>query len=171
VKIAVIGYSGSGKSTLSAKLAEEQGVQLLHLDTVYWLPGWEHRTREEMRLLVGEYLDAHGHWVIDGNYSKILFDRRMSEADHIILLQFSRLACLLRAWKRYRTYRGKSRSSMTEGCPEKLDGEFVRWVLWNGRKKEYRDLFRSVQTDYPQKVSVIRNQRQLDRFEAGWKYA
>ena len=168
MKIAVIGYSGSGKSTLAAKLAEEQGTQPLHLDTVFWLPGWERRTREEMRILVGEYLDARENWVIDGNYGKILFERRRSEADHIIFLRFSRIACLFRAWKRYRIYRGKSRSSMTEGCPEKMDGEFIRWILWKGRVKEHRDLFHHVLTGYPQKVTVIRNQRQLDRFEKGW---
>lgn len=165
MKIAVIGYSGSGKSTLAAKLAEQQGLRALHLDTVFWLPGWEKRSREEMRILVGEYLDSHTDWVIDGTYSRILFERRMEEVDVIVLMQFSGIACLLRAWKRYRTYRGKSRSCMTEGCPEKLDLEFISWLLWKGRVKTTRDLFRGVRERYPDKVTRICNQRQLDRFE------
>ena len=165
MKTAVIGYSGSGKSTLAVKLAAQQKVTVLHLDTVYWLPGWEPRERDEMRSLVGEYLDTHAEWVIDGNYSKILFERRIEEADHIVLMQFSAVACLLRAWKRYRTYRGRSRSSMTEGCPEKMDAEFIRWLLWKGRTKTSRELLRSVREQYPEKVTLIRNQRQLNRFE------
>lgn len=165
MKTAVIGYSGSGKSTLAAKLAEYQGMKVLHLDTVFWLPGWEHRDRDEMRQIVEEYLDTHADWVIDGNYSKILFERRMEEADRIVLMQFSAVSCLLRAWKRYRTYHGRSRSSMTEGCPEKMDGEFIRWLLWKGRTKTVKALFRCVKERYPEKVTWIRNQRQLDRFE------
>lgn len=165
MKMAVIGYSGSGKSTLAAKLAQQQGIEALHLDTVFWLPGWEQRDRTEMRQLVGEYLDSHSDWVIDGNYSRILFERRIEEADRIILMQFSAFACLFRAWKRYRTYRGMTRSSMAEGCPEKMDAEFVRWLLWKGRTKKSRELLRGVQEQYPEKVIWIRNQRQLDRFE------
>ena len=119
-KIAVIGYSGSGKSTLAGKLAAYHQVDPLYLDTVFWLPGWVHREREEMRRLTGDYLDTHSDWVIDGNYSKILFERRMKEADQVIIMQFSAVACLYRAWKRYRQKNGRSRVSMTEGCPEKL---------------------------------------------------
>lgn len=165
MKIAVIGYSGSGKSTLAAKLGQKQGIVALHLDTIFWLPGWQQRTREEMRSLVGEYLDVHEEWVIDGNYSKIHFERRMEEADRIILMQFPAVSCLFRAWNRYRTYRGSTRSSMTEGCPEKMDAEFVKWLLGKGRTKEARDLLRGVRERYPHKVTWIRNQRQLDRFE------
>lgn len=173
MKTAVIGYSGSGKSTLAAKLAQQQGLTALHVDTVFWLPGWQHRDRPEMRKILEEYMNSHAEWVIDGNYSRILFERRVEEADQIILMQFSALACLLRAWKRYRRYKGRCRESMAEGCPEKMDAEFVRWLLWEGRKRESRDLLRSVREKYPQKVVWIRNQRQLNRFEKGrglcWK--
>lgn len=165
MKIAVIGYSGSGKSTLAGKLAKQQGLAPLYLDTVFWLPGWKERDRAEMRELVSGYLDTHEDWVIDGNYSKICFERRMEEADRIILMQFSALSCLFRAWKRYRQNKGKSRISMTEGCPEKMDGEFVRWLVYEGRKKGPRDLYRRVREQYPEKVVRIRNQRQLDTYE------
>lgn len=165
MKTAVIGYSGSGKSTLAAKLAQQQGLTALHMDTVFWLPGWKERDRAEMRCIVDAYLTAHDNWVIDGNYSKILFERRMEEADRIILMQFSPLACLWRAWKRYRRYKGSSRKSMAAGCPEKMDAEFVRWLLWKGRTKKSRDLLRDVRERYLQKTVWIRNQRQLDQFE------
>lgn len=165
MKIAVIGYSGSGKSTLAGKLAEQQGLEPLYLDTVFWLPGWKERDRAEMRGLVSGYLDTHEDWVIDGNYSKICFERRMEEADRIILMQFSALSCLFRAWKRYRQNKGKSRTSMTEGCPEKMNGEFVRWLIYEGRKKGPRELYRRVRGLYPEKVVRIRNQRQLDAYE------
>ena len=165
VKIAVIGYSGSGKSTLARKLSAMTGAEVLHFDSVYWMPGWEHRSREEMRAIISGFLDRHDDWVIDGTYSKICFERRMAEADRIVLLQFSALSCLWRVWKRYRTHKGCTRPDMGEGCTEKLDAEFVRWVLRKGRTGEAEAVFRQVRDRYPSKVVLIRNQRQLERYE------
>lgn len=165
MKIAVIGYSGSGKSTLARKLGEQGGLPVLHLDSVWFLPGWQERPREDMRAIVTEYLDTHESWVIDGNYFRICFERRMEEADRIVLMQFSPLACLLRVYRRYRMHRGHTRPDMGEGCPEKVDREFACWVLWKGRSRENRALLRSVRREYPEKVVHIRNQRQLDAYE------
>lgn len=165
MKIAIIGYSGCGKSTLAEKLSHQYQLPVLYLDTVHHLPGWQARPREETRAMVGAFLEAHSHtgWVIDGNYKRQHFERRMAEADHILLLRFNRFSCLLRAWKRYRTYKGKARPSMTAGCEEKLDREFVRWILWEG-PRSHRPLFDAVLAQYPEKVIVIRNQRQLDAY-------
>ena len=166
MKIAVIGYSGSGKSTLSARLSAYYGLPLLHLDTLHWLPGWQERPREEEIEILGRFLDEHSDWVIDGNYGGVLFDRRMQEADAIIFMRFGRFTCLYRAYKRYRTYRGTSRESMTDGCPEKMDREFFLWLLYKGRTKKYKERYRFVLDTYPRKVRIIKNQRQLDRYEA-----
>jgi Adenylate kinase and related kinases len=43
MKIAIIGYSGSGKSTLAAKLGKFYHAEVLHLDSVHFLPGWVER--------------------------------------------------------------------------------------------------------------------------------
>lgn len=165
MKIAIIGYSGSGKSTLAGKLGKKHGVQTLHLDTVHWLPGWKERSVSEEFSIVTAFLDEHDAWVIDGNYGKLLFDRRMEEADEIIFMSFSRFACLCRAFKRYFLYKGTSRESITEGCPEKIDLEFILWILHQGRTKAIRDRYKLVLKHYPEKVTVIKNQKQLSEFE------
>jgi adenylate kinase family enzyme len=164
MKTMIIGYSGSGKSTLAAHIASLENAPVLYLDRVHWLPGWNVRPAEEKERTVSEFLDTHTAWVIDGNYSKLSFDRRLEEADRIVFLSFGRLACLIRAYRRLHTYKGRTRESMTEGCNEKVDFEFVRWILHNGRTKEVRDRFAHVCNTYADKVTVIRNQRQLDRF-------
>lgn len=164
MKTAILGYSGSGKSTLARKLAEKQGVDVLHFDTVQFLPDWEIRTEEEKRRITEEFLDTHGDWVIDGTYSKLFFERRMEEADRIILLLFNRFSCLLRVTRRYRKYKNQTRPDMAEGCREKLDAEFVYWVLFKGRSKKSRERFKGIISKYSDKVVVIRNQRQLDAF-------
>ena len=86
MKIAIIGYSGSGKSTLARILAEKYGVDVLHFDTVQFLPNWEIRNDDEKKRITKDFLDTHESWVIDGNYSKQHFDRRMREADRIIFM-------------------------------------------------------------------------------------
>ena len=43
MKIAIMGYSGSGKSTLAKELAEIYGTDVLHFDTVQFLPAWDVR--------------------------------------------------------------------------------------------------------------------------------
>ena len=164
MKMAVIGYSGSGKSTLARKLGQKYGVDVLHLDAVHWLPGWQTRSREEKTSIVGEFLDTHEGWVIDGTYSKLHFDRRMAEADEIIFMNFNRFACLWRVIKRYHTYKGRTREDMGEGCNEKIDWDFVKWVLFEGRTKKAKQKFADVVERYGNKVIVIKNQRGLDTF-------
>ena len=164
MKISVLGYSGSGKSTLAIMLGEKYGADVLHFDAIHWLPGWQMNTKEEKLRLAEEFLNTHDSWIIDGNYSKFFLERRLSESDEIVMLLFGRFSCLIRVIKRYFKYRGKTRPDMGAGCDEKLDREFVKWVLWEGRTKEKRAKFRSIAEKYPEKVTVIKNQRQLDRY-------
>ena len=164
MKIAVIGYSGSGKSTLARTLGAFYHCKVLHLDTVQFTPNWVERDREESITMVRDFLDREESWVIDGNYSWCLQERRLEEADRIIFMDFGRWTCLSRAWKRYRTYRGKSRPDMTEGCDEKLDWEFIRWILWDGRTAERKAHFAAIGVRYPEKMTVIHDQLELDAF-------
>ena len=102
--------------------------------------------------------------MIDGNYKALSYERRCEEADVIILMLFGRLACLSRCLRRYRINKGTNRPDMTKGCDEKIDWEFIRWILWDGRTWQRRDLYRRTQSQFPEKMVVIRNQRQLDRY-------
>ena len=164
MKIAIIGYSGSGKSTLAARLSRKHDLPLLYLDPTHFLPDWVIRPTEERARIVEEFLDTHENWVIDGTYTKVFYERRLSEADEIIFMNFNRFACFFRAWKRYRTYRGKARESIAEGCHEKFDREFMMWILRKSRTKKHKENYRRVMTEYADKVIVIRNQRELSRF-------
>ena len=162
MKIAIIGYSGSGKSTLARKLGETYNLPVLHFDKVQFRPNWEIRPEPSKELMTKVFLDLHPSWVIDGNYSKLSFERRMAEADVIIQLRFNRLASLRRVTRRYLTYKEGTRPDMADGCAEKLDWEFITWVLWKGRSKTSRERYEAVCARYPEKTIVVKNQRQLD---------
>ncbi len=159
MKIAIIGYSGSGKSTLAKRLAEAIGCEPLYLDTVNFLPNWAVRDREEGRAIVREVMKQND-WVIDGNYRAFLREERLSEADEIIWMRYPRLVCLARAFRRYWTNRNGQRESLANGCAEKLDWEFIRWILHDGRTRERVNGYREIAARYPQKTVVLRNDRQ-----------
>ena len=168
MKIAVLGFSGSGKSTLARRLGERLSLPVLHLDTVFWLPGWQERDREECAAITARFMEREN-WLIEGVYSKIHFDARMEHADQIIMVTLPALNCLFRAMRRYFTYRGQSRPDMTDGCPEKFDLEFVWWVFWKGRTGQRRRLLDEVAAKYPEKVTILRSQREIDRFLEGFQ--
>lgn len=162
MKIAIIGYSGSGKSTLARKLGVVYQSEVLHFDAVQFLPGWKTRTEEEKKKITKEFLDTHDSWVIDGNYSKLFFERRMTEADIIIIILFNRFSCLYRVIRRYIKYKNTTRPDMGEGCNEKLDWEFIKWILYEQRTKQVKDRYAQVRSQYKEKVIIVKNQRQLD---------
>ena len=160
MKIAILGHSGSGKSTLARKLAEIYKTDVLHFDTVQFLPNWEIRDLEDKKRITKEFLDSHDSWIIDGNYSRLYFDRRMQEADLIIILSFNRFSCLYRAFRRYLKYKNTTRPDMAEGCNEKFDLEFIKWILLRETKVKFKD----VVSEYGNKVILIKNQKQLDKY-------
>ena len=164
MKIAIIGYSGAGKSTLAEKLSNYYSIPKLHMDTLQFQPGWQDSDRDWMEAEMKNFLSEHTNWVIDGNYSWCYHEERMREADQIIFLNFSLLPCLFRAFKRYLTYRGKVRESMAAGCPERFDWDFIRWILWDGRTKNAKERYQQIQESYPEKVIVLRSQKEMDYF-------
>ena len=153
MKILVMGYSGAGKSTLAKELGKRYSCPVLHLDTVQFQENWVEREAAEAEELVSRFLDEHVDWVIDGNYRKrFAFQRRCREADRIIQLLLPRRVCLYRVVKRYLQNRGTVRDSMAAGCVEKLDWEFVRWILWEGRTAAVQESFRHIREQYGGKV-------------------
>ena len=164
MKIAIVGYSGSGKSTLARKLAKQYHTDVLHFDTVHFLPDWEIRSDEEKKRITEDFLNTHDSWVIDGNYSKLFYERRMEEADIIILLLFNRFVCLHRAYRRYIKYQNATRPDMAAGCNEKFDFAFAKWILWDGRRKSAKERYKGLISKYGDKAIVIKNQKQLDDY-------
>lgn len=155
MRIAVMGYSGSGKSDLAVQLGLRYALPTLHLDCVHFREGWVERSDDSAMLVVDPWMKQEN-WVIDGNYRALGLPKRLELADHVILLELSRLRCLVRALKRSKQYQGKSRPSMARGCPEKIDGEFLRWLLWKGRRQNRR-LFQEVKKAYPEKCLVCKS--------------
>lgn len=123
----MIGCAGSGKSTLARALSTKLGLPLVHLDREYWGTGWVEPSRDEWAERV-RALCAADEWVIDGNYSRTL-ELRLERAETAIFLDLSTASCLLGIVSRFLRWRGRTRPDMPEGCSEKIDLEFIRYVL------------------------------------------
>ncbi|MDZ4196267.1 MAG: hypothetical protein U1C51_03335 [Candidatus Izemoplasmatales bacterium] len=160
-RICIIGIAGSGKSTLARILGKELRLPVLHLDTVYWLPNWEVAPADLFQEAPDKWMQSTV-WVIDGNYRKTL-PSRLEHADTVIHLDYSTWSGLWGAIKRFFIYRHKSRLDITPGCNEKLDWEFITWILHF--RKNVRPLLIEEISKHPHlQVLSFRNRRQLSRY-------
>lgn len=69
---------------------------------------------------------------MDGTYDNSL-DIRLPYADTVVFLDFPRGLCMWRILKRMLVGYGRVRSDMGDGCPEKIDWAFIKFV-WEYRK-------------------------------------
>lgn len=159
-RIMIMGCSGSGKSILSTRLSEILSLPVIHLDKHYWRPDWVSTPDEDWHKIVQE-LTMEDKWIIDGNYSGTM-DIRVKRADLIIYLDMPRWLCLYRVIKRRIMYNKKTRPDMHEGCPEKIDLEFLQWV-WNFRSKNRKNIIEKLEQVKKEKEIIIVNRpKQVD---------
>jgi adenylate kinase family enzyme len=121
-KVLVIGSGGAGKSTFAEQLFARTGLPLIHLDALYWRPGWEETPKAEWMSLIGRIV-GEPEWIMDGNYGGTL-DQRLEACDTAILLDTSPWRCLWRVVGRRIRHGGKSRPGLAAGCHERLDATF-----------------------------------------------
>lgn len=160
-RILIIGCGGAGKSTLARQLGEKLDLPVVHLDKLFWHPGWVESSKEEIDGKILIELNKP-QWIIDGNYNRTL-PKRMQYCDTIIYLDFSRLACLLGVLKRVITTHGKVRPDMGDGCPERFDLDFLKWV-WNFNQEKREKYYRLLNEAEGKQTIVLKNRRMVRRF-------
>jgi adenylate kinase family enzyme len=126
-RILIVGNSGGGKSTLARRLGKRLSLPVIHLDVLFWKPGWVESEDAEFRPRVVEALSAAPAWICDGNFTGT-FELRMSYADTIIWIDQPRLLCLIRAMRRVLIHPYSVRPDMAAGCREKIDFDFYRFI-------------------------------------------
>ena len=155
-KVLIIGCSGAGKSTLARVMAEKTGLPLIHLDKLFWRENWQHISRDEFDALLQQELEKE-QWILDGNYDRTL-NVRLRYCDTVLYLDYPRWQCLLGVIKRVATTYGKVRPDMSDGCPERFDWEFMKWV-WNYNKEHRAELYRVLGETENVQVVVLKNRK------------
>ncbi|MCI0661180.1 MAG: DNA topology modulation protein [Acidobacteria bacterium] len=168
-KILVIGSGGAGKSTFSIRLSKILNIEVIHLDALYWKPGWVEPPKEEWKKTV-EMLIVRDTWIMDGNYSGTL-DLRIVACDTLIFLDISRWVCVWRVIKRLMRHRNRRRPDMAEGCHERFDLRFVLWV-WNYGKRSRPKIIKLMDENAEgKKIIFLRSNEEVERFMAHSKTA
>ncbi|WP_284140080.1 topology modulation protein [Virgibacillus sp. LDC-1] len=165
-KIMVLGVSsGVGKSTFARKLGEIINVDVYHLDRLFWKPGWKQATIEQFSTAQKNIIYHNKQWIIEGNYSNT-YEIRAQYADTIVYLELPRYICLYRVLKRWLKNRGKTRPDVGEGCPEKMDWDFIKfiWTTYYRRKKKMRERFQLFQAQDARNVYFLKGKKQIHSF-------
>lgn len=161
-KVLVIGSGGAGKSTFARRLGKLLEIDVVHLDTLYWHPGWVETARDEWRKILTEILTRDS-WIMDGNYSGTL-DLRLEACDTVIFLDIARTVCLWRVIKRSLMYRRKRRPDMAAGCSEKFSLEFLRWVWDYPNRSRPKVLEKLAQHSQSKRVIRLRSSAETETF-------
>ena len=129
-RIAIVGCSGGGKSTLARALGAKLRLPVVHLDNLFWKPGWVESSLEDFRPRV-EVAAAAECWIIEGNFTSASA-LRFARADTIIWIELPIGLCLWRAFSRMLFNFGQARADLSPGCPERFDLAFYRYIWdWN----------------------------------------
>jgi len=127
-RVAVVGCIGSGKSTVARALGNALGIEVFHLDGLWWQLGRYRitgpatvaaRTMEPGRFRQLEMeIATRPTWIIDGDATNK--DVRLSRADTVVFLDLPRWLCAWRVLKRH-----------GRGSPEYPVGVrgSIRWTL------------------------------------------
>ena len=159
----MIGSGGAGKSTFARRLAERTGLPLVHLDAVYWRPGWVEPPREEWDATIAELLRRE-RWILDGNYGRTL-EVRIQACDTVVFLDAPRTVCVRRALWRSLQGRGRVRSDMAPGCPEQIMTWSFFWWIWTYPKRRRAGILeRLAALRADQRAVVLRTDRDVESF-------
>jgi adenylate kinase family enzyme len=166
-RIVILGNAGSGKSTLARRLGERLRLPVVHLDVLFWEPGWTEPDNEAFRARVTAAI-AGDDWVCEGNYLSRTFDLRLPRAELVIWMDTPRLTCVRRVI--VRSALARPRADLAAGCEEGFFGndfmEFLSYT-WNYDRKSRPRLEAArdaIAPDVP--VVHLRGKRQIDAFLA-----
>jgi adenylate kinase family enzyme len=118
-RVLISGVAGAGKSTLARKLGARLNIQVIEMDALCWLSGWQKQEQQVFRQQLTESMQAK-RWIVDGNDSGHLVKPK---ADLLIWLDVP-------WWTAAGRVIGRTLGRIV--CREEL---------WNGNKERFVDLF------------------------------
>lgn len=148
-RVVILGRGAAGKSTLARRLSDITGLPVVELDKIFWRPGLLSTPPDEW-IRLQQKLVSEEKWIMDGDLGPYdAVEERLRAAETIVLLDFSLLRCLWRAFRRSR-----------EGT------DFWRWVL-SWRRSSRPALLRAIALHAPTaRLYTLREPGAVARFIA-----
>jgi adenylate kinase family enzyme len=143
-RIAVIGPAGSGKSWLARRLSDALGIRIVHLDKLYWKPGWVATPPGEWETLQRRELRDEP-WIVEGLHEATMH-LWLEAADAIVFLDVTPLACLWRVTRR--RLDSEEDVNAPEGCePAPFPHALLKFVRlqWEYRKSTRGEILLDLQ--------------------------
>jgi adenylate kinase family enzyme len=98
--VAILGPPGAGKSRLARELSRELDLPVVHLDQLYWKPGWVPAAPSEWDSIQRRERERDS-WIAEGlQEERGLPSAWLDEADTVVLLDVSPVVCIWRIVKR-----------------------------------------------------------------------
>ena len=161
-RILVIGCGGAGKSTLAREMERRTYLPVVHLDRLYWRPGWVKAQATEWNRVLEEALSAD-QWIMDGNYGGTL-RLRFQACDAVVFLDLPRWWCFVRVLKRRVAAFWRTRQDAAVGCPDRLTWQFLVWI-WNYRRlRRPAILEKLTQRKSSRPIYILQSTAEVQRF-------
>lgn len=170
-RIALLGPAGAGKSWLGRQLADLLDVPVIHLDRLYWKPGWVATPDVEWQAIQLRELERDS-WIADGiqegmNDTTLWLDA----ADAIVFMDASPLTSIWRVTKR--RLDSTDGPEMPADCkPAPFYRAFPRFLnfIWAYRRVVRPEVLADLaRREHDQQVAILRNEEDVQRFLAGVK--
>jgi hypothetical protein len=138
-RVAVIGPAGAGKSFLAGELGRRLDLPVVHIDQLYWQPGWVRTPIAEFEELQRRRIDEPP-WIVDAQHDDIVPDW-LEAADTVVFLDVSALRCLWRASRR-RLEPEPAHGGPSGGPPSPAHRALAKFVRgqWHYRTRFRREL-------------------------------
>ncbi len=162
-RISIVGGAGTGKTTLSNLLSKKYNLPVTHIDGIHHLKNWQVRDKAERDKIILDIVEKEK-WIIDGTY-KDTIKQRLEKSDLIIWLDYSTFAQIKGILKRFLKNPGKEKTEIP-GCNERLDLEFLKYVV-NYRKKKRHFVVEAIEDVDQSKVLIFTKQKDLNKWLKG----
>ena len=163
-RVVVTGPAGAGKTELARALGRRLEIPVVHLDTLFWKPGWVPTPPDEWEQVQRREVAAE-RWVVDSQFDDMLPDW-LQAADTVVFVDASPVRCLWRVSRRRLSPEPSAGTPAgTKPAPfYRALGKFLR-NQWRYRRHVRRRLLDALAGERDRKrVVVLRRSREVDAF-------